>query len=84
MLTEPANFDVDPPNSEPERIRRLSRRLGWIDLSPSPFIQQIRAQCGLICEIPSKISEPLDSLAERSEFELPVPVSKLSDDSVVL
>jgi hypothetical protein len=25
-----------------------------------------------------------DSLAERSEFELPVPVSKLSDDNVVL
>jgi hypothetical protein len=25
-----------------------------------------------------------DSMAERSEFELPVPVSKLSDDSVVL
>jgi putative transposase len=26
----------------------------------------------------------IDSLAERSEFELPVPVSKLSDDNVVL
>jgi hypothetical protein len=25
-----------------------------------------------------------DSLTERSEFELPVPVSKLPDDSVVL
>ena len=25
-----------------------------------------------------------DSLAEQSEFELPVPLSKLSDDSVVL
>ncbi len=25
-----------------------------------------------------------DWMAERSEFELPVPVSKLSDDSVVL
>jgi hypothetical protein len=25
-----------------------------------------------------------DSLAEGSEFELPVPVSKLSDDSIVL
>ena len=25
-----------------------------------------------------------DSLAERSEFELPVPVSKLSDDSIML
>jgi hypothetical protein len=25
-----------------------------------------------------------DSLTERSEFQLPVPVSKLSDDNVVL
>jgi hypothetical protein len=33
---------------------------------------------------PRKISEIGDSLAERSEFELPVPVSKLSDDNVVL
>jgi hypothetical protein len=30
------------------------------------------------------VSVRSDSLAERSEFELPVPVSKLSDDSVVL
>ena len=31
-----------------------------------------------------RIPKPEDSLAERSEFELPVPLSKLSDDSVVL
>jgi hypothetical protein len=28
-----------------------------------------------------RIPKPEDSLAERSEFELPVPVSKLSSDS---
>jgi hypothetical protein len=33
---------------------------------------------------PLPVSVRTDSLAERSEFELPVPVSKLSDDSVVL
>ena len=31
-----------------------------------------------------RIPKPEDSLAERSEFELPAPLSKLSDDSVVL
>jgi hypothetical protein len=31
-----------------------------------------------------RIPKTEDSLAEQSEFELPVPVSKLSDDSVVL
>ena len=31
-----------------------------------------------------RIPKTEDSLVERSEFELPVPVSKLSDDSVVL
>jgi hypothetical protein len=31
-----------------------------------------------------RIQSFLDWLVERSEFELPVPVSKLSDDSVVL
>jgi hypothetical protein len=33
---------------------------------------------------PLPVSVRSDSLAERSEFELPVPVSKLSDDGVVL
>jgi hypothetical protein len=33
---------------------------------------------------PLPVSVRTDSLAERSEFELPVPVSKLSDDSIML
>src|SRR5690349_18851799 len=32
----------------------------------------------------SSLSVRSDSLAERSEFELPVPVSKLSDDTIML
>jgi hypothetical protein len=31
-----------------------------------------------------RIPRDKDSVVEQSEFELPVPVSKLSDDSVVL
>ena len=33
---------------------------------------------------PLPVSVRTDSLAERSEFELPVPVSKLPDDSIML
>jgi hypothetical protein len=33
---------------------------------------------------PLPVSVRSDSMVERSEFELPVPLSKLSDDSVVL
>jgi hypothetical protein len=31
-----------------------------------------------------RIPKTKDSLAERTEFELPVPISKLSDDSIML
>jgi hypothetical protein len=34
--------------------------------------------------VPRRLPQQPDSLAERTEFELPVPISKLPDDSVVL
>jgi len=34
--------------------------------------------------VPRRLPQQPDSVAEQSEFELPVPVSKLSDDSIML
>jgi hypothetical protein len=46
--------------------------------------EEQRAKCALFSQIGRESPKPEDLLAEGSEFELPVPVSKLSDDSVVL
>jgi hypothetical protein len=52
-----------------------------IALRRQPYLAQHARGCA---ECQYQASVRSDSLAERSEFELPVPVSKLSDDSVVL
>ena len=43
-----------------------------------------RARTGGFRAILREVRKLTDWMVERSEFELPVPVSKLSDDSVVL
>jgi hypothetical protein len=52
-----------------------------IALPRQPYLAQHARGCA---ECHYQASVRSDSLAEQSEFKLPVPVSKLSDDNVVL
>ena len=50
--------------------------------SPVPMGGAFAPKRGLILHVNRFSSGDKDSLAERGEFELPVPISELSDDSI--
>jgi hypothetical protein len=71
-----------PSYSRTERTLRISPPIDLFRLSPvpvgpkiCPYAREFRASLRRIADMP-------DSLAEGSEFELPVPVSKLSDNAL--
>jgi hypothetical protein len=66
---------------------KVSRKLAEYALRSVPRCHE-RCETGLrtrgFRSFVAELQTQKDSMAERSEFELPVPLSKLSDDSVVL
>jgi hypothetical protein len=67
------------------QVRGSSSRLGRF--TPTPIVEaEYMAATGFLTQILRQVLAPRlgPYMAERSEFELPVPVSKLSYDSIML
>jgi hypothetical protein len=59
-------------------------RIRGSERSPLPRAVRNRPRTSVFRSSFAELRTEKDSMAEGSEFELPVPVSKLSDDNVVL
>jgi hypothetical protein len=73
-----------PSYSRTERTLRISPPIDKVRLSPVPVGAKIRPYTREFRASLRRISGMPDSLAERGEFELPVPICEQSDDSIKL
>jgi hypothetical protein len=75
---------MEPPHLPKETLAESGARTGGKCFSPVPRITQMSPQAHAIPPLRAENPQRRDSVPEQSEFELPVPVSKLSDDTVLL